>query len=89
MNTNSKYNKAVAIVPSDTVNFVSAGKGASGDALLCDAIYVGGAGVVALVQQDGTVANFTCVAGALLPFTAKRVNSTNTTATLMQALYLI
>ncbi len=52
-----------------------------------DAIYVGGAGVVAAVREDGTVVNFTAAAGAELHIRAKRVNSTNTTATLMVALY--
>lgn len=89
MVTNLRYNKAVTITPSDTVNFVSAGKGSSGDALLSDAIYVGGAGIVAAVLQDGTVVNFTCIAGQILPIAAKRVNSTNTTATLMNALYQV
>lgn len=52
-----------------------------------DAIFVGGAGVVALVDQRGAVVNFTCAAGQVLPVQAKRVNSTNTTATLLVALY--
>lgn len=87
MITGLRYNKAVAITPSDSVNFVSSGKGASGDAMLSDAIWVGGAGIVVAVLQDGTTVNFTCVAGTVLPIAAKRVNSTNTTATLMVALF--
>jgi hypothetical protein len=78
------YTKAVAITPSDTVDF---GAGTSPEEVLCRAIYVGGAGVVAVVFQDGSVVNFTCIAGQILPVRAKRVNNTNTTATLMVALY--
>lgn len=51
-------------------------------------IYVGGAGDVAAVMADGTVLTFSAVpAGTLLPIRCKRINSTNTTATLMLALY--
>lgn len=76
------YNLAVAITKSDTENFNPAIK--SG---LCDAIFVGGAGVVVAVMQDDSAVSFTCVAGQVLPVKAKRVNSTTTTATLMVALY--
>lgn len=82
MISNQRYNKAVAVVPSDTVGFVNQGLGR----LLCDGLYVGGAGVVAVVFEDGTVTNFTAAAGQVLPVAAKRVNSTNTTATLIVAL---
>lgn len=77
------YNKAVAITKSDTVSFVN--QGTFGN--LTSAIYVGGAGVVAVVFQDDSVVEFTCIAGQLLPVNAKRVNSTGTTATLLVALY--
>lgn len=72
------YPFAVAITAHDSTNIT---KGP------CDAIYVGGAGVVAAVLADDSVVNFTCLAGSILPVRAKRVNSTNTTATLMVALY--
>jgi hypothetical protein len=52
----------------------------------CRAIFVGGAGVVAVVFPNDNLVNFTCVAGTVLPVRAKRVNSTNTTATLMVGL---
>lgn len=80
MLANPQYNKGVAITKSDTDNFADG---------LCDAIYVGGAGVVVVVFQDGSTASFTCIAGQVLPVRAKRVNSTNTTATLMIALYQV
>lgn len=79
-----RYTKFVDITKSDTVDFQpQVGQG------LCDAIYVGGAGVVAVVAQDGVVTNFTCVAGQELHVRARRVNSTNTTATLLIALYTL
>ena len=53
-----------------------------------DALWVGGAGNVAAVMQDGSVTLFTAVtAGAVLPIRARRVNSTGTSATLIVALY--
>jgi hypothetical protein len=57
---------------------------------LCSAIYVGGAGDVVVVFQDGSTALFTVTTVPfILPVKAKRVNSTNTTATLMLALYAL
>lgn len=83
------FDKNVVIVPSDTINF----DGTTASALTaagpwghgCNAIYVGGAGIVQVVQKDGTVVPFTAVAGSTLWVNAIRVNSTNTTATLMVA----
>lgn len=52
------------------------------------ALWVGGAGNVAMVAIDGSVGTLEGVAaGTLLPVRFKRVNSTNTTATLMVAIY--
>lgn len=76
------YNKAVAITKSDSVNFPEV----DGP---CASVFVGGAGVVVVVFEDDSTASFTCVAGEILPVRAKRVNSTNTTATLMVALYFV
>lgn len=79
------YNRAETATKSDTVNngyFLSNGR-------LSDAIYVGGAGVVAAVFLDNTVVNFTCVAGQVLPVAIKRINDANTTATVTVALYRI
>jgi hypothetical protein len=78
------YNVWAPITKSDTVNFPVGLKGG-----LCDAIYVGGAGIVVAVMEDGTAVSFTCVAGQVLPVKAKRVNSTTTAATLMVALYQV
>lgn len=78
------YNRAVLIAKSDTVNIVDPARDP-----LPDAILVGGAGVVAAVFQDNTVVEFTAVAGEILPIKIKRVNSANTTATLMIALFLV
>jgi hypothetical protein len=78
----SQFTYAQAITKSDTVNFPNVGGRGC-----CDAIYVGGAGIVVVVLGDDTTVNFTCIAGQILPISAKRVNSTTTTATLMNALY--
>lgn len=71
------YNTAVAITPSDSVDLSRP----------TDALWVGGAGIVVAVFQNGQTTSFTCTAGALLPVKVKRVNSTSTTATLLTALY--
>lgn len=78
-----RYNKVEAVTPSASVDFLMFQQK---DGRLTDALYVGGAGVVAVVFQDGTAQNFTCVAGQILPVQARRVNATST-ATLMVALY--
>lgn len=76
---NLNYKAAVAVVPSDVTSFTRG---------VCQGIYVGGAGNVAAVMEDGTVATFTAPpVGSILPIRAVRVNATNTTATLMLALY--
>lgn len=85
------YNRGVAITTSDTVNFDGTTYSASPATapIPCDALYVGGAGVVEAVFPDGSVVAFTAVAGELLPLRLIRVNDTNSTATLMVALYLV
>lgn len=61
---------------------------AAGNVGGCRGIYVGGAGNVALVGEDNQVVTFTAVpVGTFMPCGAKRVNATNTTATLLIALY--
>lgn len=69
---------AKAVTPHDSTNFDP-----------CRALYVGGAGTVVVVFADtGDAITFVGVpAGAILPVQAKRVNSTNTTATNIVALY--
>jgi hypothetical protein len=70
---------ARAISKSDTVDFTNGS---------CRALYIGGAGNVVVVAPDGTTATYMAVpAGTVLPVQAKRINSTNTTATDMLALY--
>lgn len=88
-NAQQTYNTATPVTISDTVNIYA---NSDGDATkgvppqLTDALYVGGAGIVQAVFQDGTVRAFTAVAGEILPIQIKRVNSGSTTATLMLAL---
>lgn len=68
----------VSVTPSDSVN-LKAG---------CRYIYVGGAGDVALVGDDDVAVTFKAVpVGTQLNCGPKRVNSTNTTATLLVAIY--
>lgn len=67
------------ISKSDTVNFTNG---------VCRAIYVGGAGNIAVVtENDVAVTLVGCLAGTIIPVQAKRVNSTNTTATNMVAMF--
>lgn len=68
----------VSVTKSDTVNLPAG----------CRALWIGGVGDVALVGDDDVAITFTAVAaGTILPLGPKRVNSTNTTATLIVALY--
>lgn len=87
MLANAYYDKALTITKSDTVNIDGSTYVVTNAASPCEAIYVGGAGVVVVVFQDGSTASFTCIAGQILPVRAIRVNASNTTATLMLALY--
>lgn len=74
------------ITPSDTVNF-SFTLGTQ-TRLFTRGIYVGTTGNVVAVDADNNAITFVAVpAGALLPISAKRVNSTNTTASNLVALY--
>jgi len=89
--TSGTYNRSLVITKSDTVNFDGSTYSASAStkAIPADAIFVGGAGVVVAIFEDGSLAPFTVLAGTVLPLTCIRVNSTSTTATLMNALYQI
>lgn len=81
--TQTTFNVAADITPSDTVDLVCPGSTRS----ITDAIYVGGAGIVACVLENGAVVNFTAAVGTTLPVAARRVNAANTTATLLKALW--
>lgn len=51
-------------------------------------IWVGVAGNVAVVTDDGTAVTYKgCAAGSVIPIRGKRVNSTNTTATDLVGIY--
>lgn len=91
MVNDSQYNRAIGVTKSDTVNFDGSTYSASAatEAIPAEALYVGGAGIVVAVFEDGSTAQFTCVAGQILPLKLIRVNSTTTTATLMVALYQV
>ena len=61
---------AAAITPHDT------------NANVFSAIYVGGAGAIAVVTKDGNAVTFAgCLAGTILPVATSVVKSTGTTAT--------
>lgn len=91
------YNRTVPITKSDTVNFDGTTVSTTGayqtttntKPIPCEAIFVGGAGIVVAVFENGQTDQYTCVAGEVLPVKAIRVNSTTTTATLMAAMYTV
>jgi len=75
--------QAELVIKSDTVDFtLSATYGA------CRALYVGGTGDVNLITAGNQTILFSAVpAGTLLPVQTSRVKSSNTTATLIVALW--
>ncbi len=76
-NKSDPATRFTAITPSDTVNLISP----------CFAIYVGGAGNVSCLNNDGVVVTFIgATAGSILPIGTSRVNATLTTATSLVAL---
>ena len=91
MTSTDIFKKGVAITKSDTVNFDGSTYSATAavKAVPALSVYVGGAGIVVVVFEDGTAVNFTAVAGQVLDLKCIRVNSTTTTATLMVALYQV
>jgi len=81
-----RWNKGVDVTPSDTVDLTA--QGTFGN--LTSGLYVGGAGDVAVVWQDGSVTVFTVTAAyPVLEVNCRRVNATNTTATKIKALYRV
>lgn len=77
------FNYAIPITKSDTVNSPQY------QGRYPDAIWVGGAGIVACIFEDGSECDFTVVAGTLLPVRCKRVNSSTTSATLFVGLFQV
>lgn len=71
---------AVAVTPDDGTNLPRG---------VCNALYIGGAGAVAVITEGGsTVVTFEEVpVGTFLQIRAERVMATKTTATLILALY--
>lgn len=73
------YSEPFAITPSDTVNFARPTRGG---------IYVGTAGDVVAVLEDGSTVTFKTVGDTyVLPVIAIRVNATGTTASSLVGLY--
>lgn len=76
--------RAVAVTTSDTVDLPDF----KANNKLCDWVYIGGAGNVVVVLQDGSTVTFTAPpVGSFLWIKARRINATNTTATLLVAGY--
>ena len=76
--------KTVAIVPNDTVG--NNGNGYTNGT--ARAIFVGGAGAVAVVHPDGSSFTYSgCTAGTILSVQNIWVKATGTTATLLGAIY--
>jgi hypothetical protein len=70
--------RASAVTPSDSVDFSYPAR----------ALYIGGAGNVVVILEDETAVTFSGVpAGFILPVVCRRVNATDTTATLIVALF--
>jgi hypothetical protein len=68
---------AAAVVPSDSVNLAQPAT-----------IYIGGAGNASVLTEFGDTVTFTALpVGSVIPVRVARVNATNTTATLMIAIY--
>jgi hypothetical protein len=72
-----RYKQAVAVTPSDTVNFAAGA---------CNGLYVGVAGDVTGVVAGAAVL-FKAVPVGVLDVAFSRINNTATTATTMLALY--
>lgn len=85
------FNRCKAITTSNTVNYDGStyAANAATKPMPAEAIYVGGAGDVVAVFEDGTTATFTCVAGQTLSIKTIRVNATSTTATLLVGMYTL
>lgn len=67
---------AIAITKSDATEYVPTASG------YLDALYIGGAGDVAVMTAAGNTVTFAgAVAGSIIPIQCQKVMSTNTTAT--------
>lgn len=71
--------RAIAITPSDSVDIA--------DGQLTRGIYVGVSGNIVAVVGDNAITFKGAVAGSVLPIRCSRINSTNTTATDLVALF--
>lgn len=80
------FDKFQTVTPSDTVDLPQW----TANQRLTDALWVGGAGNIVLVAEDGSTVTINAVpAGTQLNVGVRRVNATNTTATGIVALYNI
>lgn len=73
----AQANSWAAVTPSDSTDLTNVPK----------ALYIGGAGNIVITGKDSVDATFAVTAGQVLPCRARRVKSTDTTATGIIALY--
>jgi hypothetical protein len=79
MRHTERYHSYAAITPNDTLASYVGGP--------FDAIYVGGAGNIVVVDNDGRNVTFSgATAGSIIPIAGSSVRSTSTTATNLVAL---
>lgn len=74
----SAASHAVAVTPHDTTILTGG---------TCRSLYVGTTGNIAVLMASGATATFNSVPVGILPIQVQRVNSTNTTASNIVALY--
>lgn len=82
----ASFNRGVSITPSNTVN-IDGTTGTSTKPTTFSAVYIGGAGALSVVLENGVAVSFTVPSGYVLPVRCIRVNSTDTTASALIALY--
>lgn len=73
------YSRWVTVTPSDTVDLPQ----------MTQALFIGGAGDLAAVQQNGVAGVIPSVPAGWMPIACKRINATGTTATKIVALYQV
>ena len=82
------YSKAVAIVTSDVTTYSNYDASGAVAPFIPDAIHVGVAGNVTIVDMGGNTTTLTgCLAGVRYPVRATKIMATGTTATNLTALY--
>lgn len=85
-NSTVGWNRCIAVTTSDTVDLAPFAQSQN----LTGMVYVGGAGNVTAVNQDGSTYLLTAPpVGSVLPIGVRRINATGTSATVLVACYKI